>query len=341
MRILLVNHQFSMSGAAMMLLQLADVLRAAGHELRLAVVDPADGPMATLFAERGLEAIEQAGPQDVDLVIANTLSSAPLVARLAPVVPTIWWIHESGFGIDLLLRHPEWVEAFHLAHRIVMPNAWVRDHVYRSFLFRRRAAHVVVIPNGIHVERPAVPEPKTRPFRIVCVGSVHGHKRQHDLVAAVARLDRNDVELAMIGKVVNLERSASALVEAAPDRYRLLGELNPAETRRWIASADLMALPSQSESQTLSLGEAAFLSVPVVMSDLPMLADLGWHHGETCLMQPVGNVAMLAHNIAYLLDNADERARLGRAVRRMVRGYRLDAFAHRFVELIAEFEPVS
>ena len=68
-----------------------------------------------------------------------------------------------------------------------------------------------------------------------------------------------------------------------------------------------MVQPSEGESHALSLGEAALLAKTLVMSDLAVFTEQGWRHGHNCLMQPIGNAALLATNIAYMLDHEDER----------------------------------
>ena len=78
---------------------------------------------------------------------------------------------------------------------------------------------------------------------------------------------------------------------------------------------------------------------PGVISNIQVFRDQGWVHGENCLMQPIGNPAMLAHNIEYMLDHPRERARLGRAIGAMQDGYRYEKFCNRVRELVADVVP--
>jgi len=334
-RILLVNHEFSMSGAAVMLLDLADVLQQQGHSLAVGPMDPMPGPMRTEYERRGIPIHESVKGSSFDMMIANTLSSAPAVFGLSRALPTLWWLHETAIALDLLARNPAWREAFDLAHRIVTPSAWIRDNVFRSYLYQRLPDDVVVVPNGIRQRPVTAADPRSRRWRIVCCGTVHIAKRQGDLIAALARLGRADVELILVGLDIALPDDARQIVEVAPERYRLLGQRPREEALGWIASADAVALVSHSENHALSLGEAAFAGVPVLLSDLPVFEEQGWRHGENCLMHPVGNVPMLADNIDFLLGNDDERQRLAKAGARMRRRYDFDVFAARMSEVIA------
>jgi glycosyltransferase involved in cell wall biosynthesis len=340
MRILLVNHEYSMSGAALMLLDLAACLQAEGHQLCVAAMNPQDGPLRQEYETRGIPAVYPIEVTDFDLAIVNTLPCAPAVIALAARLRTIWWIHESEVGLELLGKAPEWLEAFELAHRIVFPSQRMRDHAYRSYHYKRREENVVVIPNGLHVDSPvAAVEEKARPWRIVCVGTVHAVKRQGDIVEALELLGRDDIELVMVGFKVVIVGAAEAHAAARPDRYRVLGQRPHAETLGWIASADLIVQPSQGESHALALGEAARFAKPLIVSDLPVFTEQGWRHGHNCLMQPVGNIAMLAANIDFMLGNDEERRRLAKASARMRQGYRHDVFRHRFLELIDGVRP--
>ena len=340
MRIVLVSHEYSMSGAAVMLLDLAAMLQEAGHTVSISAMNPQDGPMRSAFLERGVAEVHPIEVGEVDLAIVNTLPAAPAVIALAPQVRTIWWIHESEVGLELLLKMPEWLPAFDLAHRIVFPSQRMRDHAYRSFHYKRRPENVLVIANGMRTDKPvAEVEAKSRPWRIACVGTVHTVKRQGDLVQAIDLLGRDDIELVMAGLHVTLQDTGEAIAAADPARYRLLGQRPHEETLGWIASADIMAQPSQGESHSLALGEAARFGKPLVLSDLPVFIEQGWRHGHNCLMQPVGNIEMLAANIAFLLDHEGERKRLAKASARMRAGYRYESFANRFLELIAAVKP--
>lgn len=340
MRILLVNHEYSMSGAGLMLLDLAVCLQTAGHQVSVAAMKPQEGPLKPAYGEIGVPEVYPIEVSEVDLVIANTLPAAPAVIALAPRVRTIWWIHESEVGLELLMKSPAWLEAFELAHRIVFPSQRMRDHAYRSFHYRRLAQNVVVIPNGVSMDGPvAAVEEKTRPWRIACVGTVHAVKRQGDLIEALHLLGRDDIELVMIGLHVVLVEPADAIAAAAPERYRLLGQRPHEETLGWVASSDIVVQPSQGESHALALAEAARFARPLILSDLPVFSEQGWRHGHNCLMQPVGNITMMAANIAFLLGHEEERMRLAKASARMRNGYRHDAFAHRFLELIDGLRP--
>lgn len=341
MRILLVNHEFSMSGAAVMLLDLADLLVGRGHRVSVAAMNAEDGPLRAEYARRNVPEVHPIEVGDFDLVIVNTLPAAPAVIKLAPMVRTIWWIHESEVGLRLLGQEPGWQEAFDSAHRIVFPSHRMRDHAFRSFHYRRKPENVVVIPNGVRLEQPLPVEEKKLPWRVVTVGTVHAVKRQGDVVEALGSLGRDDIEYVMVGLHHSMSEEGEAIVASAPERYRILGQRSRAEALGWIASADVVIQPSEGESHALSLGEAASLARPLVLSDLQVFIEQGWRHGHNCLMQPLGSIPMLANNIAYILGNDGERLRLAKGSFRMRHGYRYDAFANRVLELIGGLVPAG
>ena len=238
MRILLVNHQFIMSGAAVMLSQIADILLADGHDISVATLDSTEGPMAQPYRDRGIPLLRDFKLRGYDLVIANTLLAARIVVQTEPAIPTIWWIRETEYGLKLLEKNPEWRKAFDMASRIVFPGATMRDNVFQSFLYKRRPDEVLIVPNGLDLPKPPPKvERNKRKYRIVNVGTMDRRKRQLDLIRAVDILDRDDIELVLIRLDGDLQNDAKKVALADPKRYHMLDQRSREETYGWIASA--------------------------------------------------------------------------------------------------------
>ncbi len=81
-----------------------------------------------------------------------------------------------------------------------------------------------------------------------------------------------------------------------------------------IAAADLLILPSLSEGLPLTLLEAAMTGTAMVASDTGGISEVVID-GETGLLVPVGDSRGLAAAIGRLLDDDDERERMGAAAR--------------------------
>jgi glycosyltransferase involved in cell wall biosynthesis len=108
-----------------------------------------------------------------------------------------------------------------------------------------------------------------------------------------------------------------ALMAPLGERVRLAGAVPHAELPATYASADLYLWPAINEAYGMAFLEAQAAGLPVVAGrtgGVPaVVAD-----GITGMLTPIGDAAALAAATARLLDDADERARLGKAARARV-----------------------
>jgi glycosyltransferase involved in cell wall biosynthesis len=333
MRILMVNHEFTITGASMVFLRLATHLRGQGHGVAILPCNPAHGPVKRRYDELGIPVLEDAVVTEFDLVIANTICAAQVVLQAGRFVPTIWFLHEAEIGLNILLGSPALAAAFTLAAAVVYQTAHQRE-VYRSFTYQLEPGKFHIIPNGIDPV-PSLPPvaAKTRALRIVQVGSVERRKRPGDLIRAVADSGL-DAECVICGRIFELDDEARAIAAQAPGRYRLTGEIEPREALAWMASADICTLVSQSETQGLSAYEAAALSRPLVLSDLPCHRGV-FAHGQNCLMFPAGHVEMLALTLRMYAASPRLRQEMGEGARLTAQRFTSAAFYARFEMLIA------
>jgi glycosyltransferase involved in cell wall biosynthesis len=319
MRILLVNHEYTLTGASLVLLRLADHLLRAGHSLTVFGIVPAPGPIRDAYEARGVPICETVTVTDYDVGLFNTICAADSLRRVAAAIKTVWLIHETDIGLRVLLEQPGRHLAFDEATAVVYEAAIQRDVVFRSFTYRLDPKKFHVIPPTVNIGTPGRAPREEGRLRIVALGTVDLRKRQGDLVKAVHRLGQPTVECIIIGKVLELEADAAALVAAHPAQFKVMGEVAYEETLAWLNSADAFCLPSASECQPLSILEAAALHKPMILSDLPVYDGI-WRHGQNCLMFPVGDVEMLSLQIASLFG-AGLRQRLADAAAITARHY--------------------
>jgi glycosyltransferase involved in cell wall biosynthesis len=339
-RILLINHEFTSTGASTLLLRLALHLKAGGHAVTVGAINPAPGLISEAYAAAGIPLAGHISPADYDVCIANTVAAAPFVVEAGAALPTIWWLHEAEIGLSILLRHPEQLKAFHLASAVVFQTEFQRDDVYRSFTYPLERGRLHVIPNGISVEDCAAEDcipPKRGVLRIVSAGTVSPRKRPGDVIEATARLRaRLDVELVICGAIEGgIDPRAERIAAEHGDRIRLTGEVDRSECLAWIASADIFCLASDSESQPVTVQEAGRLSRPLVLSDLRCYAG-EYRHGVNCLLFPVGDVDLLSHALGALAADPGRRRRLGEAARSTAGRFSERAAHARFEALLEE-----
>lgn len=336
MRLLLVNHEFTITGASMVLFRLATHFSAAGHEVDIFPVNPADGPMKARYEAAGIPVLASMVPREYDLALCNGIGAAGHVQQIAPHLPVIWLVHEAEVALNLLLQHHEIIPTFAQASAIVYQSPFQAD-VLRSFTYQLDPRKFHIIPNGVEVpdELPlALVPPKKRALRVVQVASVEPRKRPGDLIRAVANSGL-DVECIFCGRIYGLDDDALALAEAAPEQFRFTGEVEPVEALAWARSADVFCLASSSETQGLAAYEAALLGRPLLLSDLPCYRDV-FSHGRNCLTFPPGRPDMLALSLAMYAGSPELRAEMGEAAQRMARRFTNAAFFARFDALLTE-----
>jgi glycosyltransferase involved in cell wall biosynthesis len=326
LRFLLINHEYTVSGAALLMLRLARHLVERGDICDVMAILSHDGPLRARHASLGIRHRITADFKDYDVVIANTVFAASIVSPAAKFTKTVWWIHEGENGLDSVRASPADRVAFEDATAIVFQTEHQRDGIYRPLL--GDPARVFVIPVGIDVPVAGPSMTKTRPFRVVSVGTIDERKRHGDLIRAAAALGRDDVECAIIGPFFWLEEDARRIAAGNPDRFKIL-QASHADTLAWLRSADLFCLPSSAESQPVSVLEAAALAKPLTLTDLPSYRGI-WRHEENCLLAPVGDIDVLAGALSTLLDSAELRERLGSAARATAGQFTEIAFLERF-----------
>lgn len=155
---------------------------------------------------------------------------------------------------------------------------------------------------------------------VAAIGSMSADKGTVHTVEAVRRLWQQGraVDLVLAGAVLSPFR---AYVDRLPcvdrERIRLLGPVDEATKRDLLAAADLLAMPSRTDSFGIAYLEAWIYNKPVIGArawGIDRLID----DGVDGLLTPFGDVTALAHAITRLLDAPDLRQAMGRAGRSKV-----------------------
>ncbi len=252
--------------------------------------------------------------------------SGVVVAHNAPILP--WMLRDSAqptilFIHNELLRTYSRAEATTVlgrADRIVCVSPWLAERT-ASRLPSRVADRVRVVPNGVDTERfhPADPDgdgAEQGPLRVLFVGRTIELKGPDVLVSAVAMLDRDDIELRIVGSHGFARGFPLTPYEL---RLRQFASGNPGITFEPFvdrdalpavyAGADVLVVPSvRSEASGLTAGEGMASGLAVIASRVGGLPSV---IGDAGLVVPPNDPGALAAAIAGL---ADDRERL-RAVK--------------------------
>lgn len=188
-----------------------------------------------------------------------------------------------------------------------------------------RATRAIVAPPGRdHLAPPAWLDDafvsrraaEAGPLRLLMVATVMPHKGLHRLLAALAGVPGWTLEVAgSLTAAPRYVRAVRARVAAAGlgDRVRLRGELPADELRDCYRRAQLLVLPSDSESYGLACLEALGHGLPVLVTDRGGTRELVTA-GEGELLDPTDGPAW-ARAVAALAGDRPRLAALSRAAR--------------------------
>ncbi len=141
-----------------------------------------------------------------------------------------------------------------------------------------------VVPNGVQLPPPELPDRPTQRPTIVCVGRLVPHKRLHLLFDALPALRTSHPGLVVdvVGDGPDRERLTrhAAGLGLGEDVLRWHGYVDAAERDRLLATAWLTVNPSHGEGWGLSVLEANAHGVPAVAFAVPGLRD-AVRHGHT------------------------------------------------------------
>jgi glycosyltransferase involved in cell wall biosynthesis len=160
------------------------------------------------------------------------------------------------------------------------------------------------------------------------VGRLHRGKGVFELLEAVAALSRKrpNLRLVCVGDGPELEAMQQKVrVDNIYGRVDFPGACSSEEVARWLAAANLLALPSYAEGSPNAVIEALSCGRPVVatrVGDVPELVD------HSCgVMIPVGNVAALSIALDATLSSAWDEESIARRFRRSWQQVAQEVFA--------------
>jgi glycosyltransferase involved in cell wall biosynthesis len=192
------------------------------------------------------------------------------------------------------------------------------------------------------------PEPERDPavVSIVFVGTVCARKGLDDLRNALLRLrEAGRLSHARVTIVGDGRQEGPHVFEQVQEDYansdltdivRFTGPLPPPEVRSVLTKADIFCLPSHWEGLPLSLLEAMAAGAAVVATSVGDIPEVLQHGAAGILVEPE-QPAQLADALGRLLDDPQERARLGTVARERVRrDFDRSTMARRILEIYRE-----
>lgn len=252
-----------------------------------------------------------------EVVIANTLTTFPLVEAAARAgIPAVWIIHESYSRDHLERLFPPFARkrvelAFALAARVVPAS----HDTAALFAHLNTRGNVRVIHNGLDPAAfPPTPKPRAEgPVRFLAVGTVCERKGQHTLIEAAAQLARERTDF--VCDIVGM-RGGIPYADYARDLVRRRGvegsvNLVP-ETDRvtdYYRAADVFVCTSHMETFSRAVLEAEAFGLPIISTPVHGVPEqVFW--GGNALRFDFGDAAGLAGRMRELLADSGLRARM-------------------------------
>lgn len=186
------------------------------------------------------------------------------------------------------------------------------------------ASNVHLLENGINIGEFPVGPKKDDPPLLVFLGTVCERKGLIDLRDSLVHLLRNrgshlPVEVVIIG---DGEQEGPGTFERVKEAYSTVGlkgidfrgAIPHNEVVNVLAGASIFCLPSHTEGFPISVLEAMACHAAIIASragDIPRMLD----EGRAGILIEVGDVAGLQAAVSRLIEDREERTRLGRAAR--------------------------
>jgi len=187
-----------------------------------------------------------------------------------------------------------------------------------------------VIPYGGPDETtPREPSVEARPLRLLFAGSIGQRKGIGDLLQALRRLGRRDVDLVVMGSWVG---DAAEVLRPWSDLFRYEPTRPHAAVLDLMRSCDVLVLPSIVEGFALVIAEAMACGLPVVVTPNTGAAPIV-REGVEGWFVPIRDPDALAARLDWLADHREAVVEAGRAAHARIGDYSWARFRAAMAEL--------
>lgn len=191
--------------------------------------------------------------------------------------------------------------------------------------------------NGIDLQKfkPLEKEKSSGKFTMISVGSMMWRKGLHYQLHVMKKLcdEGRDVELFWIGEGPDREGlQYTAHLLGIADRITFIGKVQSDQLPGWLTQADLYLSTSVAEGLANSVVEAIACGLPVLAFACEGMEEAVRQRNNGFIL-PVGDVQGMVDNIIYLIDNSNERMKMGFSSRQhAVENFDANRWVSRMVE---------
>jgi len=198
-------------------------------------------------------------------------------------------------------------------------SRFLRDETYRQMPVKKEidVVYNFIDPDRHDVHDPfCIPEKRSpRQATLMHISNFRPVKRVEDVIRIFARVrEQRDARLVLVGDGPDYSRTRELVDRLGlADHVRYVGVVD--NVAPLLKAADVLLLPSETESFGLVALEAMASGVPVVASDVGGLPEVV-EHGVTGFLAPVGDVDAMAGYCLKLLEGGVEGVCYGEAARK-------------------------
>ena len=180
----------------------------------------------------------------------------------------------------------------------------ISQHVADQLIAFGVPAHrLVVIPNGIAVDRPPVPAPASEDLVVIARHDANKNLvgLLHALAVAQQRLPdwRGVMRIVGLGVVDSVELQAMRLLLPRPEGLELIQRLDPGRLQAMLRSSLALVSASLEEGFDYPVLEAKAEGIPTLLSDIPVHAE--FHAGSSLFFPADGDGTEFAAALSRLL----------------------------------------
>lgn len=339
--IVLLSHGLDLSGAPLMLLNAATMLKRMGYTV--SVIALSDGPLRQSYEQEEISVAvfyffhfqpKYLEPllRDAKFLFVNTLLFYPYIREVECYArKIIWWLHEEedAYGKKYALN----IEA---RKEVTFPNIkiyGVGDRVKNAFLDYFPKDEIGELLYGIEEQRAERTETESA-FVFAMIGTVDERKGEDLFREAIRRLreEYSDIAFWVVGKISSPQEELFSEIEGV----RLFGELEHKAVMRLFPRINAVVCPSRNDPMPVVVAEGMMQKKICIVSD--HVGQAAWMtDGKNGFVCRSDDARSLYEKMKAALEHRELAERIGEnAYQLYLEHFSMDAFAERLSRVLEE-----
>lgn len=347
-KILFVSHEMSLTGAPIVLLYAARVLKGEGYYVM--IISPKDGLLRQKFIEEQIPVIIDERMyknsswivliKEFDLIFLNTIVSFPCVLQFGKLnIPVVWWIHDAKAGYEKKLKN--------ILPKKVKKNVdiyCVSEYARKVLLTYRPAYKVGLLPYGI----PDLKNFFESAFQLkndndkkifLIIGSLEKRKGQDILLQAIEKLKEESRQKSIfyfIGepKDIYFLKKIEEIQQKYPETIQWIACLDRNDIMNAIRQAEAVICSSRDDPLPVFMTETMMMEGVCICSENTGTAAV-IRSGVNGLLYYNNSSTELANCITYVLEHSKDMKVIRQEARKTYESeFALPIFKNNLLEII-------